>query len=171
MSFWMHAFCAQQTNCTPQDLRDAIAAQLRRFTSLLCPEREENPATVISRLRVEPLDSATTPGPIAIRYAARADSFIRVDFYDHGAAVEVIQEVLPTLNDPSVPEIETHLSQAVEDVTFCLKANDVRGMGFPIVMAAAAHLVRQAGGIIQSGHYSWWLPEGKDVRLVLEAPR
>ncbi len=41
-------------------------------------------------------------------------------------------------------------------------------MGFPLSIAAAAYLVQKAGGLIQSGHYSWMVPSGREVRILAE---
>jgi hypothetical protein len=60
------------------------------------------------------------------------------------------------------------LAQVKEDVAFCLKASDVDAMGFPLSIAAASYLVQKAGGLIQSGSYSWMVPDGKEVHVIAE---
>jgi hypothetical protein len=60
------------------------------------------------------------------------------------------------------------LAKAKEDVSFCLKAHDADGMGFPLSIAAAAYLVQKAGGLIQSGCYSWMVPSGQEVQIIAE---
>jgi hypothetical protein len=41
-------------------------------------------------------------------------------------------------------------------------------MGLPLSIAAAAYLVQKAGGLIQSGSYSWMIPSGKEVEIIAE---
>jgi hypothetical protein len=41
------------------------------------------------------------------------------------------------------------------------------GMGWPVVIAAAAKLVDQAGGAIVTSQFGWFVPNGNEVRCVL----
>ena len=50
---------------------------------------------------------------------------------------EVIQEVFPLLPERVGANLQELFKDVTEDVSFCLKSDDVDGMGFPIAIAAA----------------------------------
>ena len=171
MSFWVHAFCNDSVHdVSPNALREGIAQRLKSLTYLFCPEDEEDPAKVLQRLEIEDQAADDPFGVFRMRYRTDDESFIRIERSDR-AGVDELDRELQARNDTRLADIRRRLSAVTEDVSFCLKAADVRGMGFPLAIAGAAYLVERAGGLIQSGHYSWMEPAGSDVRIIFEVKR
>jgi len=100
-------------------------------------------------------------------YRADSSTFIRLDRNDRAAATE-LEEFLCERKEPGIELVRQILSRTTEDVSFCLNSADLKGMGFPLSIAAAAYLVEQSGGLIQSGTYSWMIPDAQEVRILLE---
>jgi hypothetical protein len=163
MSFWVHAFCHRPVDdVTPEILVAGIRERLKSLTYLFCPEDEEEPSEVAARLRVE----VTEPTRWRISYRSR--SFMPTSFHGRDALDELETEILPGLRAPALEKVKPLLAAATCDVSFDLKPSDVRGMGFPVAIAAAATFVARAGGVIQSGNYSWMVPSGKEVDIICE---
>jgi hypothetical protein len=170
MSFWVHAYCNNSVaSVTPKELAGGIAERLKLLTYLFCPAEEEDPDEVLARLRI---DDASTDGSFQaflMHYRTDTPVFIRIDrTADRGAAEELDQEVLAHRTEPEVVQVRSMLRHVNEHVAFCLKAHDVEAMGFPLSIAAAAYLVQKAGGVIQSGSYSWMIPRGREVSIIAE---
>jgi hypothetical protein len=171
MSFWIHAFCNESVaSVTPEELAAGIGERLELLTSLFCPEDEEDPAKVLARLKIENVSGDATFRVFQMRYRADSPAFIRIGRTAdvRGVVEEVEQAVLSRRPATQVDEVRRLLAAASEDVSFCLKAHDVEAMGYPLSIAAASYLVEKAGGLIQSGTYSWMVPSGKEVRLLAE---
>lgn len=170
MSFWVHAYCNEEVaSVTPKELAGGIAERLPLLTSLFCPAEEENPSEVLARLRIEDKSRDGTFRVFLMHYRKDSPVFIRIDRADdRGSIEELAQEVLAHRLEPDVAKVRQMLAKAKEDVSFCLKAHDVEAMGFPLSIAAAAYLVQKAGGLIQSGSYSWMVPYGREVQVVAE---
>lgn len=169
MSFWVHAFCNESVaSVTPKELADGIAERLALLTYLFCPAEEEEPSDVLARLRIEDKSTDGTFRVFLMHYRADSPVFIRIDRTDRGGIDELDQEVLSQRTEPAVAKVRKMLARATEDVSFCLKAHDVEAMGFPLSIAAAAYLVQRAGGLIQSGSYSWMVPRGREVEIIGE---
>jgi len=173
MAFWVTAYCHRSVAAvTPAELRDGIAARLRSLTYLFCPEDEEDPDAVLARLRItapvagdsfQRYELRYRPGPVGLVLAER--------YPDRGSADEVDADVLAPragAGETDVSPVRDLLADVTETVSMGLKAHDVRGMGFPLAVAAAATLVERAGGVIRSGSYSWMVPDGRDVRILAE---
>ncbi len=170
MSFWVHAYCNESVaSVTTKELAAGIAGRLALLTYRFCPAEEEEPSDVIARLRIEDKSTDGTFRVFLMHYRQDSPVFIRIDrTEDRGGIEELAREVLSRRAEPEVAEIRRMLAQAKENISFCLKAHDVEAMGFPLSIAAAAYLVQKAGGLIQSGTYSWMVPESKEVRIVAE---
>jgi hypothetical protein len=175
MSFWVVAYCERSVAAvTPDNLRAGIAERLKTLTYLFCPEDEEEPDVVLTRLRVSRCDLGREERrppwhityrddlpPIVISQAGGAEC--------QGIIQEDVEEwAIGTMAGTAAEQIRGILARATEDVSFCLKAAHVDGMGFPIAIAAAAYLVDLAGGVIRSGQASWMVPRGKEVEIILE---
>jgi hypothetical protein len=174
MSFWIHAYCnASVASVTSEELADGIAERLKLLTYLFCPPNEEEPADVLARLRIEDRSTGGEFQVFLMHYRTDSPLFIRIDrSTDRGGIEELDQEVLSTRREPEVARVRAMLAAAKEDVSFCLKADDVEAMGFPLAIAAAAYLVNRAGGgVIQSGSYSWMVPSGREVDVIAEIKR
>ena len=172
MSFWIHAFCNESVaSVTPDELAAGIAKRLTLLTYLFCPPNEEEPAEVLQRMRIENTTQDGVFQAFLIRYRADSPTFIRADRYVDRGGIAELDEALASRSEPVLPDIRQRLAKAKEDVAFCLKAADVDGMGFPLAIAAAACLVEKAGGFIQSGTYSWMVPDRKEVRIIAEFER
>jgi hypothetical protein len=48
-----------------------------------------------------------------------------------------------------------------------LKESDVRGMGWPVCIGAAAWLAENGDGVIRVTDYGWLVSESKEVKLLL----
>jgi hypothetical protein len=173
MSFWIHAYCNKSVaSVTPEELAAGIAERLELLTYLFCPEEEEEPTDVLARLRIEDKSTDGTFRVFLMHYRTDSPLFIRIDRTDDPQAeIEEVQELLPLRSKPELASISQMLAQAKEGVSFCLKAHDVEAMGFPLSVAAASYLVQKAGGVIQSGSYSWMVPDDREVRIVAEFER
>jgi hypothetical protein len=161
LSFWVHAFCKKSiADVTADELREGIAERLELLTYLFCPDDEEPPKKVIARLRVE----RRSPKTFLI-HLNKSGPFINAT--RHGRdAIEEVEAILPRFGKlDGLPKVKKLLASATEDMSFDLKASHVRGMGFPVAIAAAATLVARADGVIQSGTYSWMVPSGREVDL------
>lgn len=169
MSFWVHAHCNESVaTVTPKELAGGIAERLALLTYLFCPAEEEEPGEVLARLKIEDKSTDGTFREFLMHYRANSPVFIRIDRSDRGGIEELDQEILLQRKEPAVAHVRKMLSNAKEDVSFCLKAHDVEAMGFPLSIAAAAYLVQKAGGLIQSGSYSWMIPKGREVEIIAE---
>jgi hypothetical protein len=170
MSFWVHAYCNDSVaSVTPKELASGIAERLSSLTYLFCPTEEEEPGDVLARLRIEDKSTDGTFQVFLMQYREDSPVFIRIDrTADLGGIEELDQEILAHRAEPSVARIRGMLGKVKEDVSFCLKAHDVESMGFPLSIAAAAYLVQKAGGLIQSGSYSWMVPSGREVDIIAE---
>jgi hypothetical protein len=156
-----------------KELADGIAERLTLLTYLFCPDEEDEPADVLARLRIEDRSTDGTFQVFLMHYRADSPLFIRIDrSTDRGGIEELDEEVLSTRTEPEVARVRAMLTEAKEDVSFCLKADDIEAMGFPLSIAAAAYLVEKAGGgVIQSGSYSWMVPSGREVEFIAEIAR
>jgi len=173
MSFWIHAYCIDSVaSVTPQDLSAGIAERLKSLTYLFCPEKEEDPGEVLARLKIEDKSSDGTFQVFLIHYRADSPLFIRMErITDAEGQMAEVREALSAQSGPGIAKVNDLLSKTQECVSFCLKADDVNSMGFPLTIAAAAYLVKKAGGIILSGNYSWMVPSGKEVDILAEFMR
>lgn len=168
MSFWVHAFCNESVeSVTPDELITGIARRLKLLTYLFCPDDEEDPEAVLSRVRIENPSGDPFFGLYQLRYRSNSGGFIPIGRNGRGAILELDEE-LAHRREPGVQRIREMLREASDHVTFSLRSSDVSGMGFPLCIAAAAYLVELKGGVIQSGTYSWMAPHGNEVRTILE---
>jgi hypothetical protein len=92
-------------------------------------------------------------------------------YYDRGAIAELETDILPRLEAKGLAKVKRRLASASYDVSFALGVPDLTGMGFPLVIAGAATFVDHAGGVIQSGTYSWMVPDGSEVSILCEVDR
>lgn len=175
MSFWIHAFCRKSVGwITAEDLIQGIAERLKLITYQFCPEEEEDPDAVLKRLSIEHVSGNGGFRELHLRYRDfPSTTFIPIVRRDRAAVSEQEAELalLSIQAEPRLSIVRQRLSQVTEDVSFCLKSQDVRGMGFPLSIAAAAYLVEQSDGLIQSGTYSWMIPNGREVEILLELER
>jgi hypothetical protein len=154
---------------TPKELASGIAERLSLLTYLFCPAEEEEPSDVLARLKIEDKSTDGTFQVFLMHYRRDSPVFIRIDRTPHRGGIEELdQEVLAHRRGPSIERVRGMLAKVKEDVSFCLKAHDVEAMGFPLSIAAAAYLVQKAGGLIQSGTYSWMVPSGREVEIIEE---
>ena len=151
MSFWIHAFCNDRTaDVTPDEFKAGIAKRLKSYY-FFCPEEEEDPKVVLDRLRIETISSRQESGTFLLHYRHDA-TFIRVDRHDRAGVDELIQTLQAYQGRAGMDRIFTMLASVQEDVSFCLKTHDVKGMGFPLAIAGAAYLVEQKGASFSLAH-------------------
>jgi hypothetical protein len=170
MSFWIHAFCHQTVaSVSTQELASGIAESLSLITYKFCPEKEEDPEEVLARLKIEDMSGRGSFEVFRLHYRADSPLFIRMDRHSNRASIEEMDhELLAKRPEHEMAPVRDLLAKATEDVSFSLSLEDVRGMGFPLAIAAARHLVNKAGGLILSGRYSWMVPKGKEVKILTE---
>jgi hypothetical protein len=149
MSFWIHALCESTVaSVTPEDLRAGIGERLETLTYLFCPENEEDPEDVLASIDIVRLPDNGTFERFGVKYGVEKRGYVSVDRNDRATADTIQREVLPYLEavPPSLgsfraSDISLRLLHVTEDVSFCLKARDLDGMGFPLAIAGAAYLV------------------------------
>lgn len=170
MTFWVHAFCNEEIpRIDGAALKAGIQDRLALLTYQFCPEDEEDPAEVAATLSIE-VPAETNAGTACLIRYGRSGSVIPV--LRHGRAM--IAELSDRLRDEQLPKdrrvgkVVEKLAFVREDLSFALKNHHVRGMGFPVSIAAAAQLVADRGGFIQSGRYAWMVPSGREVDILLE---
>src|SRR5262245_5942992 len=81
MSFWVCAYCNESVaSITPRQLREGIGKRLHLLTYLFCPPNEEDPDSVLRRLRIENSGTANAEFQTYLMYY-QEDSplFIRID--------------------------------------------------------------------------------------------
>src|SRR5262245_49836388 len=105
MSFWVHAYCNESVaTVTPAELTEGIAERLALLTYLFCPDEEEAPDDVLSRLRIEDDSADGTFRAFLMYYRTDSPVFIRIDRTDGRGGVEELSEVLLSRED--IPELE-----------------------------------------------------------------
>jgi hypothetical protein len=72
-------------------------------------------------------------------------------------------------DEDDVDVVQSALAEAVEIVGFELTVSDTEGMGWPVVIAAAAYLADRGRGLIQADREGWMAPKGLDVEHVIDA--
>jgi hypothetical protein len=171
MSSWVRVFVGNPVDLTPDSLRGGIAHRLELLTYLFCPEDEEDPEDVLSRLTIQSVSTKSGDLAYALRYRAGSGHFIRLDRTTDPLAIEgEISEFLELLENRTEPEasrVRSALQSVRETYALDLKASDLNSMGWPLAIAAAAFLADEGAGIIQADGSGWMLPHGREVSWVL----
>jgi hypothetical protein len=169
MSIWIRTYSPRPLGpLDPTAFEAGIRQRLRLLTSLFCPDDEEDPDVVLSRLRI----SSRSPDLLEIYYRAEPERFIRVERWSGDAAAEEVGEALEDLEDETAAgaeKVRALLGQTVETVAFELKLSDAQGMGWPLAIAAAAKLAEQRGGVIYADDSGWMVPSGNEVDWLVQA--
>jgi hypothetical protein len=169
MSIWVRVFSPQPLGpLDPSALEAGIRQRLRLLTSLFCPDDEEDPDVVLSRLHIESQGADL----LEVYYRADTDRFIHVERWSGDDAAEEVGEALEDLEDASGPgaaKVRDILHQTVETVALELKLSDAQGMGWPLAIAAAAKIAEQCGGVISADDSSWMVPLGNEVDFLVQA--
>lgn len=171
MSIWLDALCRNSLGeINPDDLRNGIAKRLRALTYLYCPEDEEEPDVVLSRMRIEAF--AQRQG-VWILYARKEpDRFIRIERSRVNSNHEEIQEQLQRLDDladqerPELQQIREFLYSVKEVFLIELKSSDLETMAWPVAVAAAAWFAEMGSGFIRNEDNQWLVPNNRDVTLI-----
>ena len=149
-------------------LEAGIRQRLRLLTPLFCPDNEEDPDIVLSRLRITPRGVDL----LEIYYRADTERFIRVERWAGDGAAEEVAEALEDLEDaagPGAAQVRAILVQTVETIAFELKLSDAQGMGWPLAIAGAAKLAERCGGVIYADDSGWMVPSGNEVDFLVQA--
>jgi hypothetical protein len=164
----VRVFC--RTAVGPLDattVRTAIEERLAILTYLLCPEHEEEPDDVLARMRIE----STDDNLLRIHYRPRSRHPIRVIRYTNESHKEQADMARFGLSwdahDKTVLAREI-LNASVESVGFALAPVDRDGMGWPLTMSAAARIAELGDGAIDTNDFGWFMPDGKEVRWIVE---
>jgi hypothetical protein len=177
MAIWVRAICRKSVaDGTPEELRAGIAERLPRMAALY---GESDVEATVARLRVE-----AEPGGAGdpeergssvwqLRYRGDDQRSVRVERWSDPARVEgEVKELLEGLEDcdeDGVGEVRSALTEAVETVAFELAMSDTEGMGWPVVIAAAACLARRGNGLVQADGEGWMEPDGLDLEHLIDA--
>lgn len=150
---------------TAARLRTGIEQRLPLLTYLFCPEDELEPEAVLKQLRIE----ETENGELKLRWRPRMRFPPRAyRFADElQAQLESARFSLRFYPADITGKARDFLSAAVDGVGFHqgYTRND---MGWPVVMAAAATLVDQAGGVIVTNGHGWFVPSGNEVQWLFD---
>ncbi|HYO09569.1 MAG TPA: hypothetical protein VER17_11410 [Tepidisphaeraceae bacterium] len=169
MSIWIRTFSPRPLGpLDPSALEAGIRQRLPLLTALFCPDDEEDPDVVLSRLRI----TSQNADLLEIYYRADTKRFIRVERWSGDAAAEEVGEALEDLEDeagPGAEKVRGLLGQTVETVAFELKLSDAQGMGWPLAIAAAAKLAEQCGGVVSADDSGWMVPSGNEVDFLVQA--
>jgi hypothetical protein len=147
-------------------LQAGIRQRLPLLTALFCPDDEEDPNVVLSRLRIVPRGADL----LELHYHADVERFVRVERWAGEAAAEEVGEALEDFEDvagPGAAKVRAIRDQTVETVAFELKLSDAQGMGWPVAIAAAAKLAEQCGGVIYADDSGWMVPSGNEVDFLV----
>lgn len=164
----VRVFC--RTTIGPLDatvVRAAIEERLAILTYLLCPDHEEEPDDILARMRVESADDNL----LQIRYRPRSRYPLRVIRYTGESHNE--QSDMARLGLSSYPEDKTILAReilhaSIESIGFALAPVDRDGMGWPLAISAAAKMAELGDGAIDTNDFGWFVPDGKEVRWIVE---
>ena len=175
MGVWVSVFCRSTVGQTrPDELAAGIGQRLKLLTFLYCPDKEEAPEAVLSRLAVTPLGSNGDFRAWALRWRPEPDPFIRVNRWAGEKAAGEIAERRERLARQPVAEVavvRAVLDAAIETVGFELKQSDLDTMGWPIAVAAAAWLAERGDGLIHADTEGWLKPTRGEVERILPERR
>jgi hypothetical protein len=151
----------------PAVIRTGIEQRLSLLTYLFCPDDEEEPNVVLQRLRIE----VVSENELKIRWRPRMRYPTRMfrfgdELHDQ---IETKASGINSYSKLQKRRAQQILGSTVDGVGF-LQAYDRGNMGWPVVIAAAAALVEQVGGVIVTNGFGWFLPYGNEVRVLLEPP-
>jgi hypothetical protein len=171
MSAWVRVFCRNSVAQTrPEDLTAGIGQRLRLLTFLYCPDKEEPPEAVLSRLTVTTLSTDSDFRVWALRWRPEPNPFIRVERWTGERAESEIGECRARLAGhpgADVAAVRAALDATVETVGFELKQSDLNTMGRPVAVAAAAWLAERADGLIHAESEGWLKPTPREVKRIL----
>lgn len=146
-------------------LQAGIERRLAILTYLFCPEEEIEPTIILNQLRIENAQD----GQLQIRWRPRMRYPPRG--YRFGEELkdqlQMASYGLRSYPAETVAEARRIIDAAVDGVGF-IQGYTRDNMGWPVVMAAAATIVEQAGGAIVTNGYGWFVPAGNEVQLFFD---
>jgi hypothetical protein len=153
------------TALTVEAMRVGIEHRIALLTYLFCPEDEQPPESVLEQLRIESIsdDELKLRWKPRMRYPPRAYRF-GDELTDQK---QMAKFGLRSYTEQIVAEHHKMIDSAVDGAGF-FQGYDRDDMGWPVVMAGASALVDQAGGVIVTNGYGWFVPSGNEVRCILE---
>lgn len=171
MSIRVRAVCTKSlSGISPEDLRAGIAERLPRLAAFY---GEPDPTETIARLRVERAGPEGGGDGLLVRYLEGDARGLRVE--RAVAPAEVKAEVgalladLEDCDEEEVDEVRDCLAAAVEIAAIELAVSDAEGVGWPVVIAAAATLAARGEGLVQTEAEGWLAPSGSDVEHLIDA--
>ncbi|MEO7092919.1 MAG: hypothetical protein ABI175_06695 [Polyangiales bacterium] len=152
---------------TPEQLYEGVSGRLESVTALY-PRDDDSPRQVLSRLKIERADSQPF-GEWHLHYAGggRPITVERLIGKAWEPERRALFDEVGQGDDPVSVRLRALLSEAKESVVLELTAGDVRGMGWPVAMAAAAALARASDGVIRADDEGWLEPKGKELTPLL----
>ncbi len=144
-----------------------IEQRLSLLTYLFCPEQEKEPNAVLERLRIETSDD----GELVFRWRPRMRYPIRAYHFGKELPDQIrIRQEYSGNRPPKQQQLEAELFAAAADGVGFLYGYERDNMGWPLVIAAAAKLAEQSNGAIATTGHGWFVPDGNEVRKILEPP-
>jgi hypothetical protein len=176
MSIWVRAVCrASVSGVTPGELRAGIIERLAPM-AVLYGESDHEAAAARVRVEAESASSAEAGGFGVYRLYFRGEGdarSVRVERWAEPARVKEkaarLLEAIEDCDEDDVDVVESAIAEVVEIVGFELTVSDTEGMGWPVVIAAAAYLADRGHGLIQADGEGWMAPKGRDVEHLIDA--
>jgi hypothetical protein len=173
MSVWVRAVVRNPIReLDRESLHSGIAKRLALLTYLFCPEEEEEPEVLLRRLTIE--DVSETSGSLVwlLRYRANSDAFIRLERWRDTEMIrgeaEELEEFLENHRGAGLEDVRALLRDAKESFALELKTGDLNSMGWPLAIAAAAHLAEAGQGLLQADGSGWMRPTEREVTWLAE---
>lgn len=169
MSIWVRALCTKSVGAlTADDLRRGIA---ERLPVLATYYGEPGAEGALAHLRVES-ESSQGFSVYRVHYGIDPDRSMRLERWsdrEHvGAEIVALLQRLADCEEDEVEDVRDHLALVVESVALELEVPDVRGIGWPVAIAAAATVAARGGGLIQADGEGWMHPNGREVEQLLD---
>lgn len=156
---------------TPELLYQGIESRLAAMAARYCPDDEESPQQVLARLKIERIepDNKEPFGAWQLHYASSGRP-VRVErMVGKGWEIDrrALFDEVGKGDDEVGKRLRALLTDAKESVGFELSPSDLRGMGLPVCIAAAAALAKAGDGLLRVEGDGWLEPKGKDVEPVM----
>jgi hypothetical protein len=169
MSIWVRALCTKSVGAlTADDLRKGIADRLPVLSTYY---GEPGAERALAQLRVEN-ESGDGFGAYRVHYGDDPARSVRVERWaerEHvRAEIVALLQRLADCDEEEVEDVRDHLALVVESVALELEVPDVRGIGWPVAIAAAATVAARGGGLIQADGEGWMHPNGREVEQLLD---
>jgi hypothetical protein len=170
VSIWVSVYCRKPIGkVKPAHLVRAVKERADRFADLYA---REDPEDALSRLHVEEYKGAAGPPLLHLHYLEEGPPIVvdRVTNAEEvaGCVREYLEEFFRGRKGKQASLVRSHLREAVEITSFCLKQRHADGMGTPLTYAAAAWLAEVGDGLVRADEVGWMQrSDGGDFALIV----